>query len=288
MHDLRTWFQHGTVLLSLLLTIPATTIHAQDDISAPNTFTNSAPPQASGVVTIFSDSALASLRPCASTCMEGASIAEWLRCRTPLMDECFCRRGLTSIGRASLFDCAKAGCNGDYEIDGSGLTSVYTRYCNEYLAQLQATGTTENPATNSARTTDGAEVSDGRRTTLQTSRQTTSSVPTNTSAASSSDGGGLGTGGGIGIGIGISALVIAVIGGIWWYLRRKRGRVGPVPDPPKAEEVKPGPFSAVPSVEAAGTPLRELEAGGISLPQTPGELEGGTPPLLPKTPRSMY
>ncbi|RVD82473.1 uncharacterized protein DFL_006899 [Arthrobotrys flagrans] len=183
-------------------------------------------------VSIFSDSALENLRPCASTCMDETSIAEWLRCRTPLMDGCFCRRGLTSIGRASLFDCAKAGCNGDYEVDGMALTSVYTSYCNEYLGQLQ---TTESPASNLARTTSGGGGGGGGdRTTVQTSRQTTNTIPTSTSTETPAiittppASGGLSKNASIGLGVGIGVLALGLIAwGIWFVLRRRkmRGRV---------------------------------------------------------------
>ncbi|KAK6356703.1 hypothetical protein TWF718_001045 [Orbilia javanica] len=199
MYDFGMWFRNPTIPLSLLLFISSTAL-AQD-----------------GTVTIYSNSALADLRPCASTCMNETSIAEWLRCRTPLMNGCFCRRGLTSIGRASLFDCAKAGCNGDYEVDGMGLTSVYTSYCNVYLAQLQ---TTSSPASNTARTTNG---SGGDGTTLQTSRQTsTDTMQTNTPEETSSPSSrGLSLGGIIGIVVAVFVVAIVAIGGIW--LRRRRG-----------------------------------------------------------------
>ncbi|KAK6534965.1 hypothetical protein TWF281_006265 [Arthrobotrys megalospora] len=254
MYDFGMWFRNRTIPLPLLLIILSTTL-AQDNMT----------------VSIFSDTALGNLRPCASTCMDETSIAEWLRCRTPLMDGCFCRRGLTSIGRASLFDCAKAGCNGDYEVDGMALTSVYTSYCNEYLSQLQ---TMESPASNLARTTSsGAE----DRTTVQTSRQTTNTTPTGaltetpviTTIISAS--GGLSTGASIGLGVGIGVPALGIICGVClWLVLRKRKMRGSANEAFKEVELEaPGSGGA-----AAVSPARaELGAGLRSQAGPRSELE---------------
>ncbi|KAK6503700.1 hypothetical protein TWF481_008704 [Arthrobotrys musiformis] len=237
------WLRNLIISLSSLLIILSTVL-AQDE-----------------TVTIYSAPALELLRPCASTCMNETDIAGWLRCRTPLMNGCFCRRGLTSIGRASLFDCAKAGCNGDYEIDANSLTAVYTSYCNVYLAAV-------SPASTTARTTSSG-------TTLQTTNTVSTSTSTETSVAETTEptSGGLSAGGKIGLGVGLAAgAIIALIASGVFLLRRQKART-------KGNDAFKGIESEGGSEGISlGSPVAELETGGRTQ-RSRSELESVRPEL---------
>ncbi|KAK6343734.1 hypothetical protein TWF730_011323 [Orbilia blumenaviensis] len=118
-----------------------------------------------GTVSVFSDPALGSIRPCAATCI--TRVPGYIECPvSPLLNRCFCRTDLTEIARSALYSCVSAWCNGGRSVDGAAVTSVYTRYCNEVLGNQGA----DTPATNSAQSTSAG---DGNGGADQTSFKTT-------------------------------------------------------------------------------------------------------------------
>ncbi|KAK6526149.1 hypothetical protein TWF281_011185 [Arthrobotrys megalospora] len=121
-----------------------------------------------GTVSVYSDPALGSIRPCAATCI--TRVPGYIQCPvSPLQNRCFCRTDLTDIARTSLYSCVAAWCNGGASLDGVALTSVYTRYCNDVLGN-QAIDT---PATNTAQSTsDGGDGGPAVQTSIKTTVET--------------------------------------------------------------------------------------------------------------------
>ncbi|EPS43740.1 hypothetical protein H072_2262 [Dactylellina haptotyla CBS 200.50] len=144
-------------------------------------FDISAAQEGRSTVTIFSVPALTNIRPCATSCM--GRVAYYIECpSSPLINSCFCRTDLTDIARTSIYNCVDSYCNGGVSMDGVGMTSIYTSYCNAVNANqaVDVGAGTDSTPPNTAQTTSngGPGVQTSVRTTVETITTKVESVVT--------------------------------------------------------------------------------------------------------------
>jgi len=184
---------------------------------------------------------------CVQNCMYsgppdgGSALARGISCGhgTPLWEECFCRKDLTTNAFDFLSTCIGKWCSGNTD-DVAAATSLYTGYCNKALVAAGATATGSHGATAGA---GALGSSSGPTATGPGGSSSTSTVGDGGSGGSAS----LSTSAIIAIAVMAGLVALAAAGALIWAIRRRRPPPSPVSNSLHPSDPSSGPIMSLPS-----------------------------------------